>query len=187
MDDGTTTFAENEYTWNKEATIIYLETPAGVGFSLCPKEEECKFTDTLAATDNFIAFKNLMTTKFVDLQNNELYLAGESYAGVYVPMLAKKIDDYIVENTGKTDIYIPNFKGFMVGNGVTSAIYDGFPATWEMAFYFGLIDSALYYNVKNNCDLTSNDPYTPECDAWIQTYENITAEINPYDFLGKCY
>jgi serine carboxypeptidase-like clade 1 len=163
MDDGTTTFKENLYTWNKEATVIYLESPAGVGFSKCPKSEECQFNDTLAASDNFVAFYNLMTTKFTDLQKNDLYLAGESYAGKYVPMLAKKIDDYITSTAGKSGVYVPNFKGFMVGNGVTSAIYDGFPATWEMAFYFGLIDSTLYYNVKNNCDLTSDDPFSPQC------------------------
>jgi serine carboxypeptidase-like clade 2 len=45
-----------------------------------------------------------------------LYIAGESYAGIYVPKLAQKMDAYIQNKTGA---YLPNLKGFMVGNPVT--------------------------------------------------------------------
>jgi len=68
--------------------MIYIEAPAGVGFSTCPNATECSFDDNNSADDNWIALYNLMTQKFSDLQNNDLYLAGESYAGIYVPKLA---------------------------------------------------------------------------------------------------
>ena len=45
MDDGTTTFRYNEYTWNKEANMLYIEAPAGVGYSYCLNWEECLFND----------------------------------------------------------------------------------------------------------------------------------------------
>lgn len=69
-----------------------------------------------------------MTNKFPEWQKNDLYLAGESYAGIYVPYLTKRIDDYITNNTGKEGVYLPNLKGFAVGNGVTNWEYDGTPA-----------------------------------------------------------
>ena len=73
-----------------------------------------------------------------------MYLAGESYAGVYIPKLAERIDTYLTENENRTDVYKPNFKGFMVGNGVTDWKYDTTPAFIEMSMWHGLIKRDLY-------------------------------------------
>ena len=66
-----------------------------------------------------------MNNNFPQLKTNDIYIAGESYAGIYVPKLAKLMDEYITNNTGP---YIPNLKGIMVGNPVTDHKYDGKPA-----------------------------------------------------------
>jgi carboxypeptidase C (cathepsin A) len=34
-------FVPNKYSWNNNATVIYLESPAGVGFSYCGNATEC--------------------------------------------------------------------------------------------------------------------------------------------------
>lgn len=74
----------------------------------------------------------------------------------------------------------------MVGNGVTDYKYDGLPASFEMAYYFGLIDDALYFNVHNaGCDLTHD--LSGDCLKWINQFYNLTSKINPYDYLGVCY
>ena len=63
--------------------------------------------------------------KFPELQAKDLYIAGESYAGIYVPRLVERIDWYIGNCTqNKSCQYIPNLKGFMVGNGITDYKYD---------------------------------------------------------------
>ena len=41
MEDGGTTFHYNEYSWNKEVNMLYIESPAGVGFSYCLDKKEC--------------------------------------------------------------------------------------------------------------------------------------------------
>jgi len=94
-----------------------------------------------------------MTMKFPDLQDNDLYLSGESYAGIYVPYLAQKLHNYIKENKKqkKSKNYIPNLKGIMIGNGVTDWRFDTTPALFEMSQMHGIIPLDLYTFLKQNC------------------------------------
>jgi len=67
---------------------LYIESPAQVGFSYSDSEYP-------TWTDDLVAQLNLKTLikfyeKWPELKLNELYIAGESYAGVYVPTLAEK-------------------------------------------------------------------------------------------------
>ena len=52
VNDGEMNFTKNDYSWNKEATVIYIEAPAGVGYSKCPDRSECKFDDFTSSADN---------------------------------------------------------------------------------------------------------------------------------------
>jgi carboxypeptidase C (cathepsin A) len=126
LEDGATNFTKNDYSWNKEATMIYIEAPAGVGYSLCGDANECKvWNDQNSADDNLSGLLALLTTKFPELQGNDLYISGESYAGIYVPRLVERLDWYINNcTTNKSCAFIPNLKGFMVGNGVTDYKFD---------------------------------------------------------------
>lgn len=173
IENGATNFTSNYYTWNNEANVFYIDSPAGVGFSYCPNSAECSFDDNSSADDNLIAVLNLFNMKFQDLKNNDLYIAGESYAGVYVPKLAQRIDWYIGNNTGVEGKFIPNLKGFIVGNGITNWKYDGTPAFVEMSYWHGLIDDELYDNLKT-CNLTYYDFYQTDlstnCQNWMLTF-----------------
>ena len=47
--------------------------------------------------------------------NNEFFIAGESYAGIYIPLLASEIINY----NRKIDDHKINLKGVLIGNGCT--------------------------------------------------------------------
>jgi cathepsin A (carboxypeptidase C) len=89
--DGALNFTQNDFSWNKQATVIYIESPAGVGFSYCPGDDCKVYNDNSTADDNLQAVLGVLG-KFPELQKNPLFISGESYAGIYVPMLVDRID-----------------------------------------------------------------------------------------------
>jgi carboxypeptidase C (cathepsin A) len=91
IEDAEKGFEKNEYSWNKQANVVYIESPAGVGFSFCAERDLCNFNDYNSSTDNFEAIQSFFE-KFPEYAKNDLYLTGESYAGIYVPYLAWQID-----------------------------------------------------------------------------------------------
>lgn len=140
-------FRKNDYAWNQQANVFYLESPAGVGYSVCGDPKECDFNDNNSADDNRDAILTLLQ-KFPEIMDNDLYIAGESYAGIYIPKVVERLDAYIEANKDKKEVYKPNLKGFMVGNGVTNWKYDGAPSGAETAYWFGLIDDVTYHQMK---------------------------------------
>jgi serine carboxypeptidase-like clade II len=93
MEDGESTFKKNEWAWNKEVNMLYIESPAGVGYSYCESVKYCSFSDQTSSMDNLDAILAFFQ-KFPDYLKNDLYLSGESYAGIYVPYLAWRIHEY---------------------------------------------------------------------------------------------
>ena len=163
MGDGATNFTFNDWSWNNNANMVYIESPAGVGYSICGNKSECAFDDNNSADDNLQALLYLLQNKLIPLQNNSLYISGESYAGIYVPQLALRVDRYINDTKLKDpNAWVPNFKGFMVGNGVTNWKYDCDPAYFHMAYYHGLISDRLYNGyTAHNCDFSYIDAPNP--------------------------
>ena len=50
--EGIDGFVPNPYSWNLNASVLYVEQPAGVGYSYCGDASECNFDDNNSADDN---------------------------------------------------------------------------------------------------------------------------------------
>ena len=126
--------------------------------------------------------------KFPEFKNNELYISGESYAGVYVPYLAYYVNKHNEE--AADDAFKPNLKGFAVGNGVTNWTYDTTAAFVDMSYWHSLMDEAMHEKfVALNCDW--NMPYmigvSDECNDLYSEFNTLVAEVNVYDIFGTCW
>lgn len=129
--DGETNFQENEWSWNKAANMLYLEMPAGVGYSYADPGVSTDTNDTLTSEDNLRAFLDWFK-KFPEFQKHDLFISGESYAGVYVPYMAWQM---LKHNNMTTDGGFKfNVKGMIIGNGVTNWEWDGDTAYLDGAF-----------------------------------------------------
>jgi carboxypeptidase C (cathepsin A) len=101
-----------EITWNAHYSIIYIDNPVGTGFSFTDSAQGyC--TDQTCVGDNLYSFLTQFFTIFPDYVANDLYIAGESYGGKYVPAFASKID---AQNKLNNNTHI-NLRGISIGDG----------------------------------------------------------------------
>lgn len=190
IDDGETELKTNPYPWNLRANVLYIESPAGVGFSYAAGPDDLKFNDLLSSHDNLEAVKSFYA-KFPEYQKQDLYITGESYAGIYVPYLAMRIHQHneMAKLNNRTPI---NLKGIAVGNGATDWNYDTTPSYLPMAFNHQLMDKELYDTfVNNNCTWFFRDVlpghHPKVCEDAMKTFNKNTARINWYDIYRKVY
>lgn len=108
----------NPYSWNNFSNVLYIESPAGVGFSNDTNATIASNSNDLQTAHDNLAAVLAWFERFPAYRNNEFYVTGESYAGTYVPFLSLMLHEYNInqtENPGKK----VNFKGYAVGNGCT--------------------------------------------------------------------
>ncbi|KAJ8753049.1 hypothetical protein K2173_011817 [Erythroxylum novogranatense] len=171
----------NPYGWSKVSNIIYLDSPCGVGLSY--SENQSKYTtddfQTASDTHNFLLKWFGLYPEFL---SNPFYLAGESYAGIYVPTLASEVVKGI--NGGQKPLI--NFKGYMVGNGATGSQYGGINALIPFVHGMALISDDIYQEVVSSCKGNYSDR-NKNCDKSISKVERSLDGLNIYNILEPCY
>ncbi|KAK4837172.1 hypothetical protein QYF36_003359 [Acer negundo] len=168
----------NEYSWNKEANMLYLESPAGVGFSYSAnKSFYNSVNDDITARDN-LAFLNRWFTKFPEYKNRDFFITGESYGGHYVPQLAQ----IIIESNMKF-----NLKGIAIGNPLLEFNTD-FNSRAEFFWSHGLISDSTYEMFTSVCNYSQirrqiqNDSLNRICSQVnSQVSGEVSQFINKYD------
>ena len=174
-------FVLNEYSWNKAANMLYIESPGNVGFSYIDSklDYELEINDDIAAEDNFKALMEFYT-KFPSFKGKDFFISGESYAGIYVPMLAYKIIKYNEKVDARSKI---NLKGILVGNGVADWNYDTDPAMTDFVFTHHLVSYEHRKNYNKYCILEYDKT---KCDELTKQREKLLEKVNVYDYLQKC-
>ncbi|KAK2997129.1 hypothetical protein RJ639_026213 [Escallonia herrerae] len=154
----------NPYSWSKVSSVIYLDSPAGVGFSYSENTSIYVNGDLQTASDTH--FPN----------------QGESYAGIYVPTLASNVAIGI--NTGVKPII--NFKGYMVGNGVTDEKFDA-NAIVSFAHGMALISDSLFEEAEAACKGYYYGHKDKKCLNIAAEIDEALDGLNIYDILEPCF
>jgi len=113
--------------------MLYVEQPVGVGFSYGgppPHDEKDLAGDFYAFLLNFYSV-------FTEYQDFQLYMFGESYAGMYTPSMAHYI---YRQNKEKHQKFKIPLAGIGVGNGLLDSRVQG-PIRIDYAYFHGMIDS----------------------------------------------
>ncbi|KAK6928798.1 Peptidase S10, serine carboxypeptidase [Dillenia turbinata] len=156
--DGKTLY-RNKYSWNNVANVLFLESPAGVGFSYSNTSSDYYCGDRKTADDNYLFILNWLE-RFPEYKDRDFYISGESYAGHYVPQLAHNI----LQHNNMANSTIINLKGIMIGNAVINDETD----VKGMYDYFGthaLASPKTIDEIQKYCDFSPNaTTQPPQCD-----------------------
>lgn len=156
---------ERRYSWNQKANYLVIDQPVGVGFSYAGGS--LPFDDEAQAMDQLSEAVNLFFKWHPELKNNPFYLAGESYAGKYIPQLAIRL----LANQKANGL---NLKGIMIGDGwVNPRLQQA--ANAQFAYTHGLIDKNAQHTalkLYRQC-VKEIDKQTPSSRLANQTCEKI--------------
>lgn len=100
----------NNFSWNSNASVIFLDQPVNVGYSY----SSSSVTNTVAAGKDVYAFLELFFEQFSEYKHLDFHIAGESYAGHYIPVFASEILSH--EDRGF------NLTSVLIGNGLTDPL-----------------------------------------------------------------
>lgn len=132
------TLKRNDYSWNQNANLVFIDQPVGTGFSHAKNPTHYARNEKMVS-ENFYRFLIKFLAKFPQFKKRALFITGESYAGHYIPA----ITDFIVNHPDE-DI---NIAGMAIGNGWVDP-YDQYPAYAEFSKENNLISSIHYYGLK---------------------------------------
>lgn len=147
---------ENPDSWSKVSSIIFLDSPVGTGFSYSNTTEDYVTGDVKTVSDVY-AFLIKWLEEYPEFLPNPMYIAGDSYSGIFVPMVAQKI-----VNGNEAGMKHMNFKGYMVGNGAADPMFDS-NSKVPFAHGMGLISDELYQAVKEACNGSYWNPTGDAC------------------------
>ncbi|THG98100.1 hypothetical protein EW026_g4029 [Hermanssonia centrifuga] len=140
--------------WEEYTTMVYIDQPAGTGFSYAPSN---KYLHELPeASRHMLQFMKNFYDVFPEYRQMDTYLGGESYAGQYIPYFANAILD--------SDLNIP-LRGAAIGNGWMDGMTQ-YPAYLDYAVKHGIVE-------ENSEDYKRGKEATDQCMDKLKGYTDV--------------
>ncbi|RHY29251.1 hypothetical protein DYB32_005302 [Aphanomyces invadans] len=174
----------NKYAWNRKTNMVFLESPAGVGFSR-PFLNASQYNDAFT-TARAREFLEQFLAAYPSLHGRDFYITGESYGGMYIP--------FLVDNLVDTPVPGLNLKGFAIGNPYTDEAIDN-AAYMDYYYTHGMISLEDYTAIQASCNKSglatyagvfSDDSGDNACAKAIREGmdEADAGDLNPYYIFG---
>mmetsp|Transcript_13756 Transcript_13756/g.47975 ORF Transcript_13756/g.47975 Transcript_13756/m.47975 type:complete len:450 (-) Transcript_13756:97-1446(-) len=187
VDAGGASTTSNPYSWNSNANLVYVDQPAGTGFSYSARAGWDDDEAEVAA--DMVKFIQALLTAHPEWQKLDFYITGESYGGHYVPAVSHAV--WMANKAGE-GIKV-NLKGIGIGNGLTapSVQYAYYP---EMAYNYSI--AKIGHPAVSEGAYEQMEAAVPPCLAQIDACQTSTsacgeaqqtcnsAEMGPYEQTG---
>lgn len=188
------TLVPNNGSWHEFANLLFVDNPVGVGFSYVDTDSYTHELDEMA--DQFVIFMEKFFELFPEYEHDDLYFAGESYAGQYIPYIAKAIvarNKQKIQEKKEREAW--NLKGLLIGNGWISP-RDQYDSYLPFLYKKGLLakDSDVTKKLQSTVRICQNkmgsDPGHvdyPECEGILSSILSMTKNGNGNDACWNMY
>ncbi|CAL5415260.1 unnamed protein product [Camellia sinensis] len=147
------------------ASIIFVDLPVGTGFSYGMTSIASQSTD-LQSCDQAYEFLRKWLIDHPDFLSNPVYMGGDSYTGITVPIIVQ-----LISNGNEAGIKpLINLKGYLLGNPSTTPNDRNYAIPF--AHGMGLISDELYESLQRSCqgEYLNIDPNNTWCLQDHQAY-----------------
>lgn len=186
---GVPTLFRNLRSWTKLGSLLIRNLPPPVGFSYCEPAgpagdgNSCGAWDDASTAKHSFEFLNNWFKAFPEFGTSDLYLTGESYAGIYVPTLAREI----LKNGDS--VPARQLKGFAVGDACLGGAWGG--PLWEIEFQHGhgQFSTKTYEEIHRTCDREelAHGVKDAKCQAVLDRMDEEKGYSYGYNLYDECY
>ncbi|CAG8540091.1 12178_t:CDS:10 [Racocetra persica] len=134
--------------WNEYANVLYVDQPIGTGFSFA--NSDSYLHNVTQIPSQFLLFLDKFFKIFPEYSKDEIYIAGESFAGTFIPYIASAILKRNSERKSSINLKY-NVKGIAIGNGWIDPITQ-YNAYYTFAVEHNLLDEENKALAKDKLD-----------------------------------
>ncbi|PRQ37045.1 putative peptidase S10, serine carboxypeptidase, alpha/Beta hydrolase [Rosa chinensis] len=170
---------DNPFRWTKDVSMIYIDAPVGAGFSYSKTQSGYVMNDYKYVAQSYEFLQKWLEAHPAYLEN-VLYIGGDSFSGIIVPMIVQQILDGNENGT----LPLMNLKGYVIGNPVTDSFIDA-NARIPYAHRLTLISDQLYRAAKTSCsgDYVNVDSSNDACISDIDAFDALINDVNTLHVL----
>uniref|UniRef100_A0A0N4ZC93 Carboxypeptidase n=1 Tax=Parastrongyloides trichosuri TaxID=131310 RepID=A0A0N4ZC93_PARTI len=197
------TLFENVYAWNQKANVLYLESPIGTGFSYSTDDVNYDVAnDDQTLQQNIHALTDFFKRVQPKYINRTFFISGESYAGIYLPMIGDALITLINNNSFPN----PNFGGIAIGNGYMDipklqnslVLWSEYHGRFSIDTWNSIkteccnnndVDKCNFYQHFNSTTQLDFYPANTKCGSLLAPIMNASSlfNIDPYNYYQECY
>ncbi|CAH1392265.1 unnamed protein product [Nezara viridula] len=173
------TLKKRQYYWSQRFNVIYIDNPVGVGFSFTESDSGYA-TDEVKVGEDLYSILVQFFQLFPDLQKNEFFISGESYAGKYIPAIG-----YTIYNNNKINKQKINLKGLAIGDGYSDPenmlIYS------DYLYQLGIVDAntreILKQKEAKTVEHIKQGQYYKAFEIMNDIVNSFSPQINGYNYI----
>ncbi|KAL5385770.1 hypothetical protein DPSP01_004552 [Paraphaeosphaeria sporulosa] len=156
IDEGGNGTHYNQYGWSKNANLLFIDSPAGVGCSYVDEGIPLPGDSFTTAADLHHFLQIFVGDVFPDLAERDFHITGESYGGHYCPALAAQVVSQNILYPKRQQV---NLRSIFVGNAYVSPVDTAF-GYWETLCTTNPGVEEPVFN-KTRCDIMASN--LPRC------------------------